>query len=204
MEKHDTVKTPDMAQRLHLLNEKVHTHYESLGHSPRHPYVYVVYDPDDERFFPEVILQYLHEDESLAFATIDLLPLTIESLEDDEAGHLQVLHDPMLAAQGRHEIVQLWSDVLCERIVAAVAQLPVGKRPVAILYGVAALHPLGTPTDLMKLVAQIEPRDARTGRPVPIVVFVPGYSPKYVSSRFYHFLDEESPRLQFYREGESM
>ena len=153
---------------------------------------------------PELLLKYFHEDASLAFVLIDLLPLTIESFEGDSEGRSHVLNDPLLAETARREIVQLWSDVLCEKIVAEVAGTPVGKRPVAILYGVAALHPMGTPTDLMAFVAETEPRDQRTGRAVPIVVFVPGYSPSYLSGQFYHFLDPQGPRLQFYRGTEGI
>ncbi len=198
------VKTPHMEQRLRLLNEKVHTQYESLGYSPRHPYLYLVYDPDDERLFPKVIFEYVHEDECLSFVLIDLLRVTLESLQGKDERYQQVLEDPLLEAVARCEIVQLWSDALCEKIVAEVAQMPLGKHPVAILYGVAALLPLGTPTSLMELVAETEPHDERTGRAVPIVVFVPGYSPPWTSSHFYHFLDPESPLRQFYRGGESI
>jgi hypothetical protein len=161
-----------------------------------------VYDPqENDTLFPEVLAHYMHKDESLAFAAFDLVQVTIESLKDKEETYEQVLSDPVLEEVARQEIVQLWAETICERIVADVAQMPVGRRPIVILYGVAALHPLGTPTQLMQLVAETEPRDERTGRAIPIVVFVPGYLPQYKSG--YHFLDRESPVLSFYL-GESV
>src|SRR5579859_8147779 len=76
-----------------------------------------------------------------------------------------------------------------------VAHMPLDKRPVVLLYGLAAVHPLGTPTDLMACVAETEPCDARTGRVVPTVVFVPGQQPPM--TRSYRFLDPDSPLLPF-------
>jgi|SRR5579859_8147778 len=110
------MKTPTMEQRLHLVAEQLHTQYESLGYSARYPHLYFVYDPNDDKLLPELLEQYFPGDEQLSFALIDLLPLTIESFEGDEAGRSQVLDDPMLVETARREIVQLWADVLCEKI----------------------------------------------------------------------------------------
>jgi hypothetical protein len=181
------MKTPNMEQRLRLLAEKVQTHYESLNSG--YPYLYFVYDPDDENILPEIILKYFPSDECLSFAPIDLLKVSIESIEGDEEEREYELNDPMLASEARREIVQLWSEAISKRIVADVAVTPVDKRPVALLYGVAALHPLGTPTQLMLCIAEMEPRDERTGRAVPIVVFIPGFLSLRTNAYFYHFLD---------------
>ena len=189
------MQTPNMEQRLRLLVEKVHARYECLGHSARYPYVSFVYDPDDEKILPELLLKFFYEDEHLFFTIIDLLPLSIESVESGEEERDIALNDPMLAQNARHEIVQLWSDVLCEKIMADVAVTPVGKRPVAILYGLAAVHPLGTPTQLIELMAEMELHDERTGHAVPIVVFIPGYLPPQTHG--YRFLNPESPLLPF-------
>ena len=191
-----------LEQRLCLLVERLRISYDGIGHSSGRPYVYFVYDPADEPRWPDLFKEHFRNDSPanapLYFCFIDLLPVTIESFEGDEEGRQQVLNDPLLASEGRREIVELWSDNIRERIVADVAQTPVGRRPVAILYGVAALHPLGTPTSLMEFLAETEPRDERTNRVVPIVVLVPGYLPLR-TSRFYHFLDREQPLLDFYR-----
>jgi hypothetical protein len=191
-----------LERRLHLLMERLRTSYDGIGHSSGRPYVYFVYDPADESRWSDLFAEHFRNDSPasvpLYFHIIDILPITIASFEGDEEGRQEVLNDPMLVAEGRREIVELWSDNIRERIVADVAQTPVGRCPVAVLYGLAALHPLGTPTSLMEFLAETEPRDERTGRVVPIVVLVPGYlAPR--TSRFYHFLDREQPLLDFYR-----
>ena len=73
-----------------------------------------------------------------------------------------------------------------------------GSRPVVVLRGLAALHPLGNPTSLMEAVAEQELRDPGSGRAIPVVLLVPGLRPPG-SSRTYLFLGREDLSLQFYR-----
>jgi len=67
-----------------------------------------------------------------------------------------------------------------------------------VLYGLAALHPLGNPTNLMEAVAEQEPRDPTTNKIVPVVLLVPGTHPPQ-TSRTYLFLGLENEQLSFYR-----
>jgi len=71
-------------------------------------------------------------------------------------------------------------------------------RPVVVLHGLAALHPLGNPTSLMEQIAEREPHDPCTKRIVPFVLLVPGLRPPG-TSRTYLFLGREDLRLEFYR-----
>jgi hypothetical protein len=75
-------------------------------------------------------------------------------------------------------------------------------RPVIVLRGLAALHPLGTPTGLMEELAEQEPRDPATNRIVPIVLLIPGIRPPQ-TSRTYRFLGVESLKSAFYRGEEA-
>ncbi len=72
------------------------------------------------------------------------------------------------------------------------------SRPVVVLRGLAALHPLGNPTSLMEAAAEQELRDPGSGRAIPVVLLVPGLRPPG-SSRTYLFLGREDLSLQFYR-----
>ena len=67
-----------------------------------------------------------------------------------------------------------------------------------VLRGLAALHPLSHPTAMMEALAEQEPRDADTGRTVPVVALVPGIRPPQ-TSREYLFLGQERLRFTFYR-----
>ena len=71
-------------------------------------------------------------------------------------------------------------------------------RPIVVLQGMAALHPIGNPTNLMEAVAEQEPRHPHTKRIVPVVLLVPGTRPPQ-TSREYLFLGLEEQRLTFYR-----
>lgn len=71
-----------------------------------------------------------------------------------------------------------------------------------MLRGLAALHPLGNPTNLMEAIAEQETRDPATGQMAPVVLLVPGLRPPQ-SSRTYLFLGQETLHLQFYRGEEA-
>jgi hypothetical protein len=75
-------------------------------------------------------------------------------------------------------------------------------RPVAVLCGLAALHPLGTPTRLMETMAEQEVRDPRTDRIVPVVLLVPGVRPPQTSRRYW-FLGQQRLDCDFYRGEEA-
>jgi hypothetical protein len=100
------------------------------------------------------------------------------------------------------DILRLWTRALV-RAVEAVLQSPAPTgRPVIVLCGLAALHPLGNPTALMEGIAEREPRDPHTNRVLPIVLLVPGTRPA-ATSRRYCFLGLGRCALDFYR-GEEL
>ncbi len=98
--------------------------------------------------------------------------------------------------------MRLWARTLSRDITARLESAQQEGRPVVVLQGLAALHPLGNPTALMEFLAEQEPRDPRTNTVVPIVLLIPGVRPPQTSRR-YLFLGQERLRLDFYR-GEEM
>lgn len=98
--------------------------------------------------------------------------------------------------------MRLWARSTSEAITTCLETTQDGERPVIVLRGLAALHPLGTPTTLMEFLAEQEPRHLSTNTIVPIVLLIPGIRPAQ-TSHVYQFLGQERLRLDFYR-GEEM
>ena len=99
--------------------------------------------------------------------------------------------------------MRLWARTLSREIAIKLEETAQqAKRPVVVLHGLAALHPLGNPTALMEFLAEQETRDPSTNTIVPIVLLIPGIRPPQTSRR-YLFLGQERLRLDFYR-GEEM
>jgi hypothetical protein len=188
----------ELWQRLDYLLDRLRTAYDSIGHSSGRPYIYFVYPPGDERFIARMIVDHLHSDARLVFHPIDILPLTIESLAGQEELRQQSLNDPLRSEHASHDILRLWARRLRKTIEAKLATTAESDRPVVVLYGLAALHPLGTPTALMEFIAEHEPRHPRMRTIIPIVLFIPGTRPPQ-TSRLYLFLDQERLQLDFYR-----
>ena len=116
-----------------------------------------------------------------------------------------LLNDPSQGAGAAESILRLWARVVTRVIASALAACgptespSVGQgRPVVVLRGLAAVHPLGNPTTLMEAVAEQELREPGSGRAIPVVLLVPGLRPPG-SSRTYQFLGREDLSLQFYR-----
>jgi hypothetical protein len=204
---------PDIEDRLHYLVERLRTAYESIGHSSGRPYIYFVYPPEQERVMRRLADEQLNSSGGLCFYHVDLLDVTIEALADQEARRQDLLNDPNRGAGAAESILRLWARaVTCVIADALAACLPpdapgggptelpsvLGSRPVVVLRGLAALHPLGNPTTLMEAVAEQELRDPGSGRAIPVVLLVPGLRPPG-SSRTYLFLGREDLGLQFYR-----
>ncbi len=101
-----------------------------------------------------------------------------------------------------NSIVSIWARALSRKISEALEGAEGAGRPVVVLRGLAALHPLGNPTMLMERVAEQEPRDPRTNRMVPIIALVPGERPPQ-TSRTYRFLGLDRQEQSFYRGEES-
>lgn len=192
----------DLEQRLGVLLHRLRTVYDGIGHSSGRPYVYFVYLPEQERTVQRMVDEQLRNDSLLCFHHIDLLHLTIESLAGQEERRQRFLNDPLKTASISEAIMRLWAKAVSKEIVARLETAPDAGRPVVVLRGMAALHPLGNPTALMEFLAEQEPRNPRTQTVVPVVLLIPGIRPPQTSRR-YLFLGQERLRLDFYR-GEEM
>jgi hypothetical protein len=193
----------ELQQRLDVLLYRLHTAYDGIGHSSGRPYVYFVYPPEQERTVQRMIDELLCSDMTLCFHHIDLLPLTIKSLTGQEERRQQLLNDPFKQSSTAEAMMRLWARILSREITTRLEDAAQQeRRPVVVLCGLAALHPLGNPTALMEFLAEHEPRDPRTNTIVPIVLLIPGIRPPQTSRR-YLFLGQERLRFDFYR-GEEM
>jgi len=187
--------------RLETLLARLRSAYDGIGHSSGRPYLYFVYPPEQERAVRRLADDTLRSDDSLCFHQFDLLPLTIAALTGQEDRRRELLLDPH-APGAASDIVRRWTRALTRAIDTALLAPTTGGRPVIVLSGLAALHPLGNPTALMEGIAEQEPRDPLTNRIVPIVLLVPGTRPAQ-TSRQYRFLGLERRTLDFYR-GEEL
>lgn len=185
-------------ERLDLLLLRLRTAYDGIGHSSGRPYVYFIYEPQNEQRIRRLVDELLVSDGNLCFYHLDLLPLTIATLKGQEEKRQQLLNDPLKAGGTAVAVTRLWARSLSREINGKLATPPGSGRPVVVLRGLAALHPLGNPTALMEALAEQEPRDPKTGAIVPIVLLVPGIRPPQTSRR-YLFLGLEESRLDFYR-----
>ena len=193
----------ELQQRLDVLIHRLRTAYDGIGHSSGRPYFYFVYPPEQERVVQRMVDEQLGSDTSLIFHHIDLLPLTIQSLAGQEERRQQLLNDPLKTSSVTEAIMRVWARAVSRNIITRLETArPEGGRPVVVLRGLAALHPLGNPTTLMEFLAEHEPRHPGNNTIVPIVLLIPGIRPPQTSRR-YLFLGQERLRLDFYR-GEEM
>lgn len=146
--------------------------------------------------------QYLRDEPTLCFHHIDLLQLTMQAVQGQEVRRQELLSDSTKAPGAAASMVRRWAGELSQAMAARLAETPTGPRPVFVLTGLAALHPLGTPSGLMEHLAEREVRDPRTGRIAPIVILTPGLRVPGTSRR-YQFLGLERLSLELYR-GEEM
>src|SRR5947209_10312595 len=192
----------ELQQRLDVLIHRLRSAYDGIGHSSGRPYVYFVYSPEQERTVQRMVDEQLRSDTTLFFHRVDLLSLTIKSLTRQEERRQQLLNDPLKRSSVTEAIMRLWTRAISRDITARLEGAPQEGRPVVVLQGLAALHPIGNPTALMEFLAEQEPRNPRTDTIVPIVLLIPGIRPPQTSRR-YLFLGQERLRLDFYR-GEEM
>lgn len=192
----------DISQRLDYLVRRLRSVYDGIGHSTGRPYVYFIYPPKAERALRRLVAETLQDDEQICYYHIDLLPLTMESIRGQETRRRQLLDDPIKGKSAAESLMRLWGRALRTEIEQQVERSSCKSRPVVLLFGLAALHPLGHPTALMQILADEEPRNPKTGRVLPILLFVPGTRPPQ-SSRIYHFLGLAEKRLSFYRGEEA-
>lgn len=191
-----------LEERFENMLARLHEAYDGIGHSSGRPYLYFVYPPEKDQYIRRLADDRMVGDASLHYIHIDLVRLTIESMAGQEEKRAALLNDPHRGSNAGMSIVRLWARQLAKEIEKSLADLDPSRRPVVVLRGVAALHPLGNPTSLMESVAESEPRNPHTGQTVPVVLLVPGTHPPQ-ASRTYHFLGLPDARLAFYR-GEEM
>lgn len=191
-----------LEQRFLAMLRRLADVYDGIGHSSGRPYAYFVYPPEQEQTVRRLAADHMGGEPTLTFLPIDLLPLTVQSLEGQEEKRRDLLQDPTRGGGAGTSIVNLWARRLQAAVRTGLEGATGAGRPVIVLLGMAALYPLGNPTMLMEALAEQEPRDPATGKVVPFVLFVPGAHPPQ-GSRTYFFLGREDQRLTFYR-GEEL
>lgn len=189
-------------RRFDHMQQRLSETYDSIGHSSGRPFLYFVYAPDKEQFVLRMAEELLDPAGDLHFIHIDMVQLTIDSMAGQEERRASLLNDPVSGSSAGVSVVRLWARRLQRQIDQLLTESPSEKRPVIVLRGLAALHPLGNPTSLMEAVAEKEPRHPVTDKAVPVVLLIPGITPPG-SSRTYDFLGLPSQRLSFYR-GEEL
>ncbi len=193
-----------LEQRFETLRSRIQTAYEGLGQSSGRPYIYFIYPPDSEQRMHRLIDEQLIVMPSIYCIRLDLLTLTIDALHGEEHARQALLNHSDLSKSdiAPLDIAHLWQDEIRENIERALETMPSGVRPLVLLEGLAALYPLTNPTAIMEKFAEQSFNNPATGRPVPLVLFVPGYMLPH-TSRTYHYLTLASPPLQLYR-GEDL
>lgn len=189
-----------LEQRLGFLRNRLQSAYDGLGQSTGRPYIYFVYPPEADQLVRRFIDELFTVLPSMHPIRFDLLDLTLDALRGEEEGREATLRspEPEIATVAPSEIAEIWRDELRFAIQQALDEAPPGSRPLILLEGLAALHPLTNPTAVMEKFAEHSLDNPATGRPVPVVLFVPGFLVPH-TSRTYHFLTQSSSALLMYR-----
>jgi hypothetical protein len=174
----------ELAERLVFLKQRLRAAYDGIGHSHGRPYVYFVYPPDHERALRRLVDEELRSDATLTFCHLDLLSIVMQSTSGQEARREELLNDPLKGAGAAGSLLRLWSRRLAEAITSSLQPGAGAGRLVVVLRGLAALHPLATPTEMMEALAEQEPRDPNSGRVVPLVLLIPGVRPAQTSREY--------------------
>src|SRR4051812_3726755 len=140
----------DLSERLELLLHRLRNTYDGIGHSSGRPYVYYVYPPAQERAVRRMVDDTLRDEATLTFHHLDLLAITIASLTGQEERRQQLLNQQLQGANAASSILNKWAGDLRRELAG---RLGAATRPVGVVRGLAALHPLGTPTMLMEAIA---------------------------------------------------
>lgn len=192
----------DIADRLALLKSRIRSAYDGIGHSHGRPYIYFVYPPEQDPLLRRLIVEELVSSQHVAYILLDVLTIVLQSTNGQETKRESLLADPIKSSAASASLFRLWARSISKEIYSRIHATPHAARPVVILYGLAAIHPLGTPTAMMEAIAEQEPRNPVTGNVLPIVLFVPGIRPPQ-TSREYLFLGQERLRQSFYRGEEA-
>src|SRR5579859_6944567 len=105
----------DLQQRLDILLHRLRSTYDGIGHSSGRPYVYFVYPPEQERALQRLVDDVLRSDDLLCFHWIDLLPLTIAAIKNQEERRRELLMDPR-SPGAAGDILRLWTRALMREI----------------------------------------------------------------------------------------
>lgn len=192
----------DLTDRLAYLKHRLLTAYDGIGHSHGRPFVYFVYPPEQERIVRRLVTEELRNEATLTFYHVDLLPVVLQATASHEQRREELLNDPLKAEGSAASLLRIWSRAVAQTMTQQLAAAPPAARPVMVLYGLAVLHPLGTPTAMMEALAEQELRDPATNRMLPVVLLVPGIRPPQ-TSRVYHFLGQAGLTQAFYRGEEA-
>ena len=188
----------DLEIRLSHLKQRLQSTYDGIGHSHGRPYIYLVYPPEQERTLRRLVDDELRDDAQLTFHQLDVFEIVLHSTTGQEARREELLNDSLKAGEAKRSLLRMWAKRVGQAITTGLETAPRHARPVIILRGLAALHPLGSPTGMMEELAEQEPRNPATGQMVPIVLLVPGVRPPQ-TSRTYYFLGQEQLSCEFYR-----
>jgi len=156
-----------LTRRMDALLARLRTSYDGIGHSSGRPYIYFIYPPEQDRAVRLLAADTLRDDAGLCFHHIGLLPLTITAIKNQEDQRRALLLDPR-APSAAGDILRLWTRALLRDVATALGSPATSGRPVVVLRGLAALHPLGNPTAVMEAGPVKSPGSAGVS-PVPAV-----------------------------------
>src|SRR4051812_10083861 len=141
-----------LEQRLSTLRTRIQTAYEGLGQTSGRPYIYFVYPPEAEQHVRRAIDELFTVLPTLHVLRVDVLELTIDTLQGEEAARdaLLVDRDKLKSKAAPREIAEIWQVELRELVQRNLAAAPPTARPIVFLEGLAALHPLTNPTAVME------------------------------------------------------
>jgi len=80
-----------LTRRMDGLLARLRTSYDGIGHSSGRPYIYFIYPPEQDRAVRLLAADTLRDDAGLCFHHIDLLPLTITAIKNQEQAALRPL-----------------------------------------------------------------------------------------------------------------
>ena len=174
--------TADWQPKIHEAIERLRDRYDLIGRKTAAPFLAVIYPAEDERAF-------LKEWHSLAetqlresaVVHLDLLASTSRALQDlGLDAVVDAIAAPMPGSNPEQELGAMWTRAVADEVQAAAAA-HVGRRPVVVLEGMAALHPATPPGAVMHALW-----DGGRGAPDCVVVLlIPG---ELVERRVYRFL----------------
>lgn len=164
--------------------EILKTKYNIIGRKTGAPFLAITYPVEVEG-------KVLHEWQVLSQSLgsefvihqIDILSLTMTVLDDiGLEEQINTLQNPPHGGNPEQELGLLWISELNDKISEAFEGTEPGKKPIVLLYNLAALYPAAGPQDVMQRLWD-DDQDMLKG---PVVLLIPG---TLTESRRYQFLD---------------